>query len=318
MRVLYAVVSISVIWFFSGLLIASVDRIARRFQRADFSAAFFLLGLLTSISEISVAVNAGLEGVPQISAGNLIGASLVILLLLVPVLAILNKGIALRKTLASRNLLLTLITVLLPVLFSIDGTISRAEGVLSIVVYIALLFAVKNQKDSLSKEVRIIEADITADHAPVWWDGMKIGIGGVCIFIAGHFLVEQAVYTADALKVARSVIGLGLLSIATNIPELTIAIRAVLKKHSDIAFGDYLGSAAANTAVFGGLAAVSGGFLVEKNEFILTGFLMTIGFICFYIFARSQRTISVREAMVLVGLYGVFLLAQIYFFAGGV
>jgi cation:H+ antiporter len=311
-------VSVSIIWFFSGLLISSVERIAKRFQRADFSAAFFLLGLLTSISEISVAVNAGLEGVPQVSVGNLIGASLVILLLLVPVLAILNKGIALRKTLASRNLLLTLVTVLLPVLFATDGAISRAEGILSIVAYIALLFAVKNQKDSLRKEVRIIEADISSDHASLWWDGIKIGAGAVCIFIAGHFLVEQAVYVADMLGVARSLIGLGLLSITTNIPELTIAVRAVLKKHSDIAFGDYLGSAAANTAVFGGLAMASGGFLVEKNEFIVTGFLMTIGFALFYVFARSNRTISAREAMVLVGLYGICFCAQIYFLTGGV
>src|SRR3989338_3153819 len=103
-HVLLFLFSAGIIWFFAGLLIESTDRLARHFHKNGFIVAFFVLGFITSISEIAVAVNATIKGVPEISAGNLVGASFVILLFIIPFLAAIGNKIELRHTLSRQNL----------------------------------------------------------------------------------------------------------------------------------------------------------------------------------------------------------------------
>src|SRR5690606_7793907 len=109
--------SISILWFFAGQLIEAVEAVAKRFNRSGFTVAFFILGFLTSIGEISVMVNASIDGTPQISAGNVIGASLVILLFIVPMLAIIGRGMHMENTLTKKQFAVALFVALLPALF---------------------------------------------------------------------------------------------------------------------------------------------------------------------------------------------------------
>nr|MBP7741396.1 hypothetical protein [Candidatus Paceibacterota bacterium] len=88
------------------------------------------------------------------------------------------------------------------------------------------------------------------------------------------------------------------------------AIRAILAKRKDIAFGDYLGSAAANVPIFGALAIFTGGFAVESSEFSVTAVLALVGFALFYFFARSHSKLTRREGMILLLFYGAFVLIQ--------
>ena len=124
------------------------------------------------------------------------------------------------------------------------------------------------------------------------------------------YLVDQAVYFAAALRVPSSLMGLILLSLGTNVPELVIAARSILKQHKEIAFGDYVGSAAANTLIFGFLPLGSGVFLLERQEFLATGLIMLAGTFLLYLFAQSRQHISRKEGCVLLLLYIIFLITQ--------
>ena len=66
-----------------------------------------------------------------------------------------------------------------------------------------------------------------------------------------------------------------------------------------------------NTLIFAFLPWLNGGFAVEPTEFIVTAALMTVGFIAFYVFAKSKNTITMYEGVALVSLYGVFLVIQV-------
>lgn len=303
----------ALIWFFSGILIESVDHIAKRFHKTDFTVAFFVLGFLTSISEISVAFNSTLDKVPQVSVGNLIGASFVILLLIVPFLAVAGNGVTLRHTLSRRNLLVALAIILLPSLLIIDGNLTRTEGVLLLLVYITLLYLIRSKKGP-AKELQSITHELVRSRGTAW-DVVKIATGAVIIFIAGHYLVEEAVFFANAFTVPQSLIGLTLLSIGTNVPELAIAVRSVLKRREDVAFGDYLGSAVTNVPILGLLPLLNGSFRVEPGEFMATTALMAVGLLCFYIFAGSKDRISRKEGLILLAFYAAFLFLQFLNFA---
>lgn len=305
----------AIVWFFAGLLVASIDRISRRFRTSGFTVAFFVLGLLTSISELSVMINASLNGTPQVSAGNLVGASLVLLLFLVPLLAVAGKGIDLVHSFRKRTFQLALFVIALPALFLVDGDVRPAEGLIMFLAYGTLLYFIRADESReaptpLARSAHEVKESLLYNRR-TGEDALKIFLGAAFIFLAGHLLVEEAVFIANYFTVPASIIGLLILSIGTNIPELVVAAQSLLKKHKDIAFGDYMGSAAANTGIFAVLGLVNGRFSVERTEFWATFLLMIGGLVFFYIFARSKSNLSRKEGLILLGFYGVFVAVQI-------
>lgn len=303
--------SIAIIWFFAGVLIDAVTRISRQYCKSGFLTAFFLLGTLTSISELSVAANSLIGGVPSVSAGNLIGASFVILLLVIPLLVVAGKGVRLNGAVTKGSLAVILGAILLPALLVIDGSSTWTEGILLLLAYGTVVFALYRRRvsiqacdpeeDSRVERIRATFSDIA-----------RIVIGGIVIFTAAHFLVEQATFFATALSVPDSLIGLLMLSLGTNVPEIVIALRSIFQGRSDIALGDYLGSAVMNTFIFGVLAVLSGSFAMEASEFIMTAAIFVPGVIALYMFAISRFTISRNEGIVLLLFYVVFFALQVW------
>lgn len=306
--------SAAVIWGLSGILVSATDRVAKRYHRPGFGVAFFVLGILTSISEISVAVNASIEGVPQISAGNLIGGSMVIFLLIIPLLATLGNGIKIGTILSTRNMVLVLAYILLPSLLILDHAVSRKEGLLMIIMYVALLYGMEKCKpaeQAAGDAMQEVKSHLLRRRKATALDIVKISIAALVIFAAGKILVDEALFFSRSLSVPPSLIGLVLLSIGTNVPELTVALRCIIRKKTDIAFGDYLGSAAANTLIMGFLPLLNGPFRVERSEFIATFILLCAGLALFFVFSRSRHDLSRKEGGVLLGIYGAFMVLQI-------
>ena len=94
--IIYAAAFIG-IWVGAGMAITSVEKMAQKLRLSSFLVSFLVLGFFTSISEVSVGVNAVLSGDPGIFVGNLIGASIVLFLMVIPLLAITGKPITINK-----------------------------------------------------------------------------------------------------------------------------------------------------------------------------------------------------------------------------
>ncbi|MDD5751144.1 MAG: hypothetical protein PHS73_01325 [Candidatus Peribacteraceae bacterium] len=306
--------SASVIWLLSGILIDATDSVARRFNKPGFAVAFFVLGFLTSIGEISVAANATIGNVPQVSAGNLMGASLVIILLIIPVLAIIGNGIPMTRALRPSTVVLLLGVILLPALLSLDGSVTASEGILICLLYAALVFRIRKKQpteETAAAALQQTKEQLLHARRGTVMDVGKIVIGALLIFLAGNILVDESVFFARLLSIPLSFMGLLVLSIGTNVPELVIAVRCVLGRHKDIAFGDYMGSAAANTLIFGLLPVAGGTFAIEASEVWLTFGIFAVGLVLFFLFARTKEILSRREGIVLLLLYVLFMAFQI-------
>jgi cation:H+ antiporter len=307
-------ISVLMVWTLSGFLVRAVDRVAKRYRKPGFAVAFFVLGFLTSIGEMSIAFNSSLEGVPQVSAGNLVGASIVIFLLIIPLLAILSGQVKLEHTISRSNLAFALFVIALPSLVAANGTMSPTKGLLLLAVYTTLVVRlykrhpVEEQVEDVLEEVT---QELTHKRRATIIDILYIVIGATLIFFGGNILVEESVYFTGLIGVPASIAGLLVLSVGTNIPEIIIGIQSVRKKHSDIAFGDYLGSAVANTTLFALLGILNPRFTLERSEFILSASILIPGLLLFFIFARSKNELSRKEGAVMFTFYIGFLLLQI-------
>jgi cation:H+ antiporter len=301
------VLSFFAIWFGAGLIIKSTERISNKLNLSSFAVSFFILGILTSIPEISIGFTAVSENKPEIFIGNLLGGIIVIYLLIIPLFAILGKGVKISSELSKRKMLLTLAVTAAPGLFVIDENITNSEGLMLVLLYLLLFYTIQKNHGILDKK------DITTMELKVFsfLDLVKVMLGIGIVFVSSQYIVDQTIYFSQSLNVPVFFISLVLLSIGTNLPELSLSVRSILSGNKTVALGDYVGSAAANTLLFGIFTLLSSGKVIMINSFIVTFvfILSATGF--FYIFYKSRREISVKEGWFLFILYLTFLISEI-------
>lgn len=302
LNILVYISSLVTIWIGANLIVNSIDRFSKRLRLSTFSVSFFVLGLLTSIPEIAVGANAVSEGQSEIFVGNLIGGIAVLFLFVVPLIAVMGNGIRITHHLDNRVLAASFFVMLIPTFFVIDKRVTNFEGLLMILAYLALFYVVQKNHGILDHgEMRAIEA---RNFSLV--DLFKVMLGVILVFIASQNLVDKTVYLAQLINIPTYYVSLILLSVGTNIPELSLGISAMANNKRDIAFGDYVGSACANTIIFGILTLINDGEVLTVSNFLPTFILLSLGLLIFFLFTRSREDISRKEGIMLMALYLLF------------
>lgn len=296
------------IWIGSGLAISSVERLSKILRVSSFAVSFIVLGFFTSVSELSVGVNSILENDPEIYVGNLIGASIVIFMLIIPLLAITGNNIKITPEFRGFNLPASLVVIALPVILAMDGRVGRTDSILALSLFGFLVVAVQTRRGLLEKMKTIN----SRSSLKVGKELLRIVFGVAVIFIASKFVVEQTEYFSNLLQLSPFVISLLLISIGTNIPELSFVVRSAFMKNNQVAFGDYVGSASFNTFLMGGLTFFYGKPVLLNNSYLVSLLFLVVGLFVFYYFARTKNSISRIEGLVLLALYVLFLVVEIY------
>lgn len=296
------------IWVGSGLAISSVERLSKILRVSSFAVSFIVLGFFTSVSELSVGVNSILENDPEIYVGNLIGASIVIFMLIIPLLAITGNNIKITPEFRGFNLPASLVVIALPVILAMDGRVGRTDSLLALSLFGFLVVAVQTRRGLLEK----MRAINSRSSIKVGKELLRIVFGVAVIFIASRFVVEQTEYFSNILQLSPFVISLLLISIGTNIPELSFVVRSAFMKNNQVAFGDYVGSASFNTFLMGGLTLLYGKPVLLSNSYLVSLLFLVVGLFAFYYFARTKNSISRIEGFALLALYVLFLVVEIY------
>ncbi len=297
------VLGFSAIWFGAGLAIHAVERLSKYLRLSSFAVSFLVLGFFTSISELSVGVNAVVQNDPEIFVGNLVGASILLFLLAIPLLAITGNQVKISREFSGLNLWLSLIVVGLPGVLLFDGHLDLTDAVVATVGYATLLISIQSKKGLLEK----VKSWGRFSPRVGLKELGKIGLGFGMVFMASKVVVEQTLYFSQLWDISPFLISLFAISIGTNLPELSLMARSVFAKSNQVAFGDYVGSAAFNTFLLGFLAFWYGKPIAMVNSYRFSLITMAVGLVLFYWFARTKNTLSRWEALVLVAVYFAFL-----------
>jgi len=120
--------------------------------------------------------------------------------------------------------------------------------------------------------------------------------------------VEHSVTIASALRVSPLMIGLILVSLGTDLPEIANSITASALGHGDINVGDSLGSVLTQmTLVFGLIPFLGGIFKVKRKEIAVIGACEVLALIIAVSIAEKGY-ISRMNALFLVASWPIFLL----------
>lgn len=265
-----------------------------------------ILGLVTTLPEFSVGINAAIEGAGELSVGNIMGGTVVLLGLILGITLMVNKKVDTKENF--RILLPSAMVMLFPFLLGIDGRLSALDGVILVSLYAGLLIYIyrHNRDRSLDSKIAII-------------DKGKIGkaviyslLGVIGVMLISHYIVEITLDFLQHYNINKLLIGVIFFSIGTNLPEISISIMAWRKKSADLSLSHLLSSAFTNTFVLGTLSMLHPiTFTIDLTYYILV-FFVTLIVILFLIFARSDKKLVRTEGIILFLVYLAFLIVNLF------
>ena len=296
------------------LLVSGAVQIARRLGVSGLLIGL-LIGLGTSTPELVTSVSGALAGAPGVALGNIVGANIANLLLVLGLCALIQPIHVDSRSLKFDGAVV-FTTILVFTLLSIAAPLSRPVGAAYVVMLALYLFRSvqyerRRPKDHTAPYER---AEAAAEVIPVrgrlpgGWSGLAFAIsqaiGGIVLVVLGaQWLVEAAVDLARGLRVSESVIGLTVVAIGTTLPELVTSAAATLRKNTDVALGNVFGSCIYNVLGIAGLTGViaptdfPATISSFGNPIMLAVAALVIGL------AFTGYRISRREGAIMVALY---------------
>lgn len=291
----------------TGFVVLNVIKLAKCFSVPEFAIGFFVLGFATSLPEIFVAVNSVIDKTPQLSLGNLLGAIFVLLTLVISLPAIFTGNVAIRKVLSTKDIVLSSFVTALPAFFSLDGNLTRVDGAVLLIFYVVYMYML-NEDESFIEKIK--SSGHSKKGALKLLLFVLVGMFGIFVFSKG--VVELSLILAEELLVPVILAGVLFLSIGTNLPEFSLAIKTITSKHKIVGIGDFLGSASMNTFVLALLCLVSPFKVTNLEETRIISFFVIFAVILLAVFMRTKRQLTRKEGFTLLSLYLIFIFVELY------
>ncbi len=286
----------------ANFFVDGASDLARFFRVSPLVIGLTVVAFGTSAPEASVSLTASIRGFDDISVGNIVGSSLANILLVLGMSAFFVP-IVVKESLIRKELPFALFaSVLLVAFYFIGGRgISRIEGTVLLLVF--TLFVGTVMRSGFKARIPKV-----ADEKTVWLPKvvflLVVGLTGV--IYGGSLTVRHASQIAIALGMSEMLVGLTIIALGTSLPEMVTSVVAAIKKNSDIALGNLIGSNVFNILLVLGLVTVIAPIQFAASAIVDLVILLVITAITFF-FAFTDRTISRLEGLVLILLYAAYL-----------
>lgn len=302
----------------ADFVLDSIRGISRATGTKTYILSAILLSIATSLPELFVGITSALSGVPSLSLGNVLGANITNLTLVVGVSALIVGSISIHGKIMKKEMVMATFAGVMPFLLSIDGNLTRVDGLILLAVYIAFVtsffkfrfieigshFFEHNFILRIVRKINNIERKTDKSIG-------KLFVGIAALLFSSDLIVKLAKMIAGDLNIPMFVVGLVLLSLGTTLPELAVSFRALKIGQPSIFFGNLMGSIIVNsTLILGIVALIKPISSVIVTSEIITSLFFVLSFILFWFFVRSKNTLEKWEGATLLGIYLIFIVVQ--------
>jgi len=271
---------LALVVFSAHWLVDGASSMARRLRIPDIVIGLTIVSFGTSAPELVVSVISAMNGQSDVAIGNVIGSNIFNILGILGICAIIYP-VSIQKNTIWKEVPLSLLAAIIALvvtydlLFDTNGSnvITRGDGIVLLsffAIYMYYTFGVAKGTDMTD-----VEPSETQKNYAHWLAALMV-IGGIAgLTFGGKITVENAVMMARNLGVRDSVIGLTLVAIGTSLPELATSVVATLKRNSDIAIGNVVGSNIFNVFFILGVSSTISP--LAPGGITVTDFLVCIG-----------------------------------------
>jgi cation:H+ antiporter len=288
-----------------NMVVRSLSEIAKHYQMREFVLGFVLVAISTSIPELFVGIFSALEHIPAISFGDIIGANIVDLTIVIGMAALLGKKVIVEKEINKDDILFTTLIAFLPILLFFDHQLSRIDGLILLSVFVLYIVMLVKRR----KHFKSLKDGITKMR--VLMDVIIFLVSLTILLTSARFIVDIAEQIAVELAFPEILVGLLIVGIGTTLPELSFETNSVRKGFSGMALGDLLGSVVINSSLVLGIAAVIYPITAEFMPFVIGSIFLMLILGIFAVFAKTGREITRKEGLILILFYVLFVLTSI-------
>lgn len=288
--------------------------LAKKYKIPDLAIGLTIVAFGTSAPELVVNTVASFEGHSDIVLGNIIGSNNFNLFAILGIVGLIYP-ITVQSTTVWKEIPISLLAAIVFLflgngyLIFDDIGLSRIDGLLLMILFSFFLFYIYKQ---MKNDSEITETKtINASNSKIWF---LIFLGLVGLVIGGKLIVDNAVSIAGTMGVSEKVIGLTIIAAGTSLPELMTSVVAALRKNSDIAIGNIIGSNIFNIFLILGISSlvrpIEYSSVFNMDIYILIGGTL---FLFIAMFTGKKKTLDRWKAALLfftfVG-YTTYLLAK--------
>ncbi len=254
-NILYVLIGLVLLVVGGEFLVRSSVALSFRLKLSKMVIGLTVVSFATSAPELLVSVQAALDGLSDISLGNVIGSNIANIGLVLGITAIIGP-LAIDKDFYKFNWpVMVLLSFALFFLLDNDGTLSQIEGLIlfgSLLVYLFLLIRRSRKfSDQMQDEVDDSLQKTSNFKIFIW-----LLIGGCALYFGSELLVKGAEAIALQMGVSEGVIAVTLIAVGTSVPELAASVIAALKQEKAISLGNLIGSNIFNIASVLGITAL--------------------------------------------------------------
>lgn len=261
----------------------------------------------TSAPEAAVSIASAFKGTAGIAIGNIIGSNIANVLLILGVSGMIGSLLVKKNTFFIEAPFVIVITIVLLVLGTMGSSISRLDGVILWLFFLAFLFYLycltKKGDDTAIEDVPTLE-----EGDRLWKLILLIILGMICVVVGSQVTVDAASEIAKEFGVSDRIIGLTIVSIGTSLPELVTSVSASLKGRNDIAIGNIIGSNIFNILfVLGTAALVAPEGIAFAGTFMIDGIIAIGAIMMFMLFVGKDMVLKKYGAFVMLISYICYL-----------
>jgi cation:H+ antiporter len=302
------------------LLVRGAVAVAERFGMSPLLIGLTLVGLGTSAPELVTSVQAALAGSPGIAVGNIVGSSISNILLILGLSALITP-MAVQSNALRRDGIVVVGTALLFAIVSYVHALDRVTGSIFVALLATYIIYAYRQETNPSgasaghtsgyeKAEAYRELHRLPTHsgeARSWAENfgpvipLLIALAGLAVVVlGGKLLVDGAIGIARFYGMSETVIGLTIVAIGTSMPEFVTSVVAAIRKHSDVALGNIMGSNVYNILGIGGVTGLIQPTVVPPEIVRFDNLVMVAASVAMFAFAWNGNRIGRLEGAALL------------------
>ena len=235
-------------WFVDG-----AASIAAKLGIPQLVIGLTIVAMGTSAPEAAVSLTAAFHGNADITIGNVVGSNIMNVLVIWGLAAMICPMVVAKLTVFV-DIPVTLVMSLVLFGLGVDGSISRLDAAILLVVFIGYLsyLFLMTKKGLISGESEEEVAKIQSVPKALLFTALGLAL----IIVGSSLAVDAASAIAKMLGLSERFIGLTIVALGTSLPELFTSVAAAIKKNPDMAIGNIVGSNIFNILFIVGLSGM--------------------------------------------------------------
>lgn len=251
-----------------SMLVRSMSALSRIFGVSEYATAFILMAGATSLPELFIGISSAFSGMPELSLGNILGANMLNMTLVLGVTALIGGGLRMREPVRGEDIRMIFVLTVIPFLLALDGAFGRIDGLMMLVLFAGYLLELFEESRGRSVLQSGHPFEHSAPSKPLQHLAYFFG-GIILMLISASAVVYFGIRVAYSIELPPFLFGVVLLSLGSALPELVFGVRSALLRHGSLGFGNSVGSVVFNLLFILGVVAIINPFAVPDRAAVL-------------------------------------------------